>query len=122
MLQSLEQLYEKALNDIRGEKGVITINITINIDGFYREIYNSLAKLYAKYLIFGYSPTTHGFKVENIYLKNLWEITGKGSVKFIFLHSLKLKNTQLGYRLNKGDRLQYAQYRFINPVTRHLGT
>ena len=27
MLQSLEQLYEKALNDIKGEKGVITINI-----------------------------------------------------------------------------------------------
>jgi len=146
MLQSLEQLYEKALNDIKGEKGVITINIggipktsrsndiigncvqewipqwlednglkletnpssqtfpdfTANIngkkydmeikcwnynnnpafdisnfDGFYREIYNSPAKLYAKYLIFGYSPTTHGFKVENIYHKNLWEITEK---------------------------------------------
>ena len=146
MLQSLEQLYEKALNDIRGEKGVITINIggipktshsndiigncvqewipqwlednglklktnpssqafpdftadingkqydmeikcwnytnnpafdISNFDGFYREIYNSPAKLHAKYLIFGYVPTTHGFKIENIYLKNLWEITGE---------------------------------------------
>ena len=150
MLQSIEQLYEKAMEDIKGEKGVITINIggipktsrsndiigncvqewipqwlednglkletnpkaqtfpdfTANIndkkydmeikcwnyhnnpafdisnfDGFYREIYNSPAKLYAKYLIFAYCPTTHGFKIENIYLKNLWEITGK-SLKY----------------------------------------
>ena len=28
-------------------------------------------------MIFGYKPTTHGFVIENIYLKNLWEITGK---------------------------------------------
>ena len=150
ILESLEQLYEKAINDIKGEKGVITINIggipktshsndiigscvqewipqwledngleletnlssqtfpdftaningkkydmeikcwnynnnpafdVSNFDGFYREIYNSPAKLYAKYLIFGYSPTMHGFKIENVYLKNLWEITGK-SLKY----------------------------------------
>lgn len=49
-----------------------------NFDGFYREIFNNPAKLYAKYLIFAYKPTTHGFVIENIYLKNLWDITGKG--------------------------------------------
>jgi len=148
MLQSLEQLYEKALDEIKGERGVITINIggipkisrsndiigncvqewipqwlednglkletnpssqtfpdfttTIdgknydmeikcwnynnnpafdisNFDSFYREIYNNPAKLYAKYMIFGYSPTAHGFRIENIYLKSLWEITGKAT-------------------------------------------
>lgn len=148
MLESLEQLYEKALNDIQGEKGVITINIggipkisrsndiigncvqewipqwlednglkleanqssqafpdftavlggkkydmeikcwnytnnpafdISNFDGFYREVYKSPAKLYAKYLVFGYVPTAHGFKIENIYLKNLWELTGKST-------------------------------------------
>lgn len=145
-LQSLEELYEKALNDIRGEKGVITINIggipktsksndiigncvqewipqwledngikletnsnsqsfpdftadingakydmevkcwnytnapafdIANFDSFYREIYTHPKKLYAKYLIFGYAPIKHGFRIENIFLKNLWEITSK---------------------------------------------
>jgi len=147
---SLEQLHKKAIESIKGEKGVITINIggipktsksnsiigncvqewipqwlednglklepnthtqsfpdftadiggkkydmevkcwnynnspafdISNFDGFYREIYINPAKLYAKYLIFAYKPTTHGFIIENIYLKNLWEITGK-SVKY----------------------------------------
>lgn len=48
-----------------------------NFDGFYREIYTQPNKLYAKYLIFGYIPIKHGFKIENIYLKNLWEITSR---------------------------------------------
>ena len=143
-LQSLEQLYEKALSEIKGEKGVVTINIggipktsksndiigncvqewipqwledngliletnissqkfpdftahinnikydmevkcwnhanapafdIANFDSFYREIYNSPNKLYAKYLIFAYLPIRHGFKIENIFLKNLWVIT-----------------------------------------------
>lgn len=46
-----------------------------NFDGFYREIYKDPRKLNAKYLIFGYKPTTHGFIIDNIYLKNIWEIT-----------------------------------------------
>ena len=146
-LQSLEELYNKAINDIKGEKGVITITIggipkisksndiigncvqewipqwlednglkletnnktqsfpdftaningkkydmevkcwnydnapafdIANFDGFYREIYLCPKKLYAKYLIFGYKPIKHGFTIENIYLKNLWEITSPG--------------------------------------------
>ena len=145
-LHSLEELYEKALNDIKGEKGVITINIAgipktsnsndiigncvqewipqwlednglkmeandrsqvfpdfsaeidgkiidmevkswnygnspafdiSNFDGFYREIYSHPKKLYAKYLIFGYTPIKHGFRLDDIFLKNIWEITGK---------------------------------------------
>ena len=145
-LQSLEELYDKAVNDIKGEKGVITINIAgipktsksndiigncvqewipqwladnglkleandrtqvfpdftavingkkydmevkswkydappafdiSNFDGFYREIYSRPNKLYAKYLIFAYTPTTHGFQIEDIFLKSLWEITSK---------------------------------------------
>ena len=145
-LKSLDELYEKALNDIKGEKGVITINISgipkisksndiigncvqewipqwlednglkieannksqvfpdfianingikydmevkcwnydnapafdiANFDGFYKEIYSNPNKLYAKYLIFAYSPIKHGFIIKNIYLKNIWEITSK---------------------------------------------
>ena len=48
-----------------------------NFDGFYREIFTHPNKLHANYLIFGYEPIKHGFKIENIYLKNLWEITSK---------------------------------------------
>ena len=145
-LKSLEELYNKAVKDIKDEKGVITITIggipkisksndiighcvqewipqwlkdngltlsinensqcfpdfiadingveydmevkcwnytndpafdIANFDGFYREIYTHPKKLNAKYLIFGYTPIKHGFKIENIYLKNLWEITSK---------------------------------------------
>lgn len=144
MLNSLEELYSKALKEIKGEKGVITINIggipktshsndiigncvqewipqwlednglkleknensqkfpdftaningsvydmevkcwnyenspafdIANFDGFYREIFTNPGKLHAKYLIFAYTPNKHGFQVDNIYLKNLWEIT-----------------------------------------------
>jgi hypothetical protein len=153
-LRLLEELYEKALNEIKGEKGVITINIggipkisssndiigncvqewipqwlddnglkleannnsqvfpdftahiggtkydmevkcwnydnapafdIANFDGFYREIFTNPNKLYAKYLIFGYTPVKHGFKIENVYLKNLWEITAKTSTRPIGL-------------------------------------
>ena len=147
-LTSFEELYEKAVNEIRGEKGVITINIggipkinssndiigncvqewipqwledngikleinshsqsfpdfsaTIggerydmevkcwnynnapafdlaNFNGFYREIYKNPSKIFAKYLIFGYTPIKHGFKIEEIFLKHLWEITSKAA-------------------------------------------
>jgi len=46
-----------------------------NFDGFYREIYENPRKLDAKYLIFGYTPTKHGFEISEIYLKNIWDIT-----------------------------------------------
>jgi hypothetical protein len=46
-----------------------------NFNGFYRETYSDPAKLYAKYLIFGYAPTKHGFEIKDIFLKNLWDIT-----------------------------------------------
>jgi len=46
-----------------------------NFDGFYREIYENPNKLFAHYLIFGYTPTKHGFTIQEIYLKRIWEIT-----------------------------------------------
>lgn len=46
-----------------------------NFDSFYQTIFKNPKKLNAKYLIFGYTPTTHGFRIEKIYLKNIWEIT-----------------------------------------------
>ena len=144
ILKSLEELHEKAIKEIKGEKGVITINIAgipkishsndvigncvqewipqwledngikldknensqkfpdftanindkkydmevkcwnyqnspafdiANFDGFYREVFTDPSKLYAKYLIFGYTPNKHGFQINDIFLKNIWEIT-----------------------------------------------
>ena len=46
-----------------------------NFDGFYRAVYENPKMLNAKYLIFSYEPTRHGFKITNIFLKNIWEIT-----------------------------------------------
>ncbi|MCL2865813.1 MAG: NgoBV family restriction endonuclease [Lachnospiraceae bacterium] len=46
-----------------------------NFEGFYREIYKDPRKLNAKYLIFGYRPTTHGFEIVDIFMKNIWEMT-----------------------------------------------
>ncbi|MFD2115227.1 NgoBV family restriction endonuclease [Paenibacillus yanchengensis] len=46
-----------------------------NFDGFYRAVYDNPEMLNAKYLIFSYKPTTHGFQITNIFLKNVWEIT-----------------------------------------------
>ena len=50
-----------------------------NFDGFYREIFTEPKKLHATYLIFGYTPTKHGFKIEDVYLKKIWEITAPTS-------------------------------------------
>jgi len=154
MLKSLEELHEKAIKEIKGEKGVITINIAgipkishsndvigncvqewipqwledngikleknensqkfpdfttningqkydmevkcwnyqnspafdiANFDGFYREIFTDPSKLYAKYLIFGYTPNKHGFQIDDIFLKNIWEITAKARTRPIGL-------------------------------------
>src|SRR5699024_7815981 len=46
-----------------------------NFDGFYRAIYENPMMLNAKYLIFSYEPTKHGFIITDIFLKNIWEIT-----------------------------------------------
>ncbi|MDA1904029.1 NgoBV family restriction endonuclease [Bacillus cereus group sp. BcHK20] len=46
-----------------------------NFDGFYRQIFNDPRKLNARYLVFGYRPTLHGFEIVDIYLKNIWELT-----------------------------------------------
>ncbi|MFZ8765465.1 NgoBV family restriction endonuclease [Enterococcus diestrammenae] len=48
-----------------------------NFDGLYRTLFNNPGKLNAKYLIFGYTPVTDGFIIQDIYLKNIWEITSK---------------------------------------------
>ncbi|MCL2663284.1 MAG: NgoBV family restriction endonuclease [Oscillospiraceae bacterium] len=145
-MNSLEELYDKAVRDIKNELGVITITIAgipkisksndiigncvqewipqwlsdngleleanessqvfpdftaningvkhdmeikcwnytnnpafdlANFDGFYREVYTHPNKLHAKYLVFGYTPTMHGFRINNVYLKNLWELTSR---------------------------------------------
>ncbi|AQP54633.1 restriction endonuclease [Vagococcus penaei] len=46
-----------------------------NFGGFYDSIYKDPTKLNAKYLVFAYRPTTHGFRIEEVYMKNLWELT-----------------------------------------------
>lgn len=47
-----------------------------NFNSFYKTIYENPAKLYAKYLVIGYKPNIHGFTIEYIGMKNLWEILG----------------------------------------------
>lgn len=50
-----------------------------NFDGLYRTLYNTPNKLNAKYLIFGYKPVKDGFIIQDIFLKNIWEITKKST-------------------------------------------
>lgn len=50
-----------------------------NFDSFYNTLYNNPAKLFAKYLTIGYTPQKHGFTIDYVGLKKLWEITGPSS-------------------------------------------
>lgn len=50
-----------------------------NLDSFYTTTWSDPSKIFAKYLIIGYTPTRHGFKITDIFLKNLWEITSKST-------------------------------------------
>lgn len=50
-----------------------------NFDSFYKTLYNNPAKLFAKYLTIGYTPQKHGFTIDYVELKKLWEITGKST-------------------------------------------
>lgn len=50
-----------------------------NFDSFYRTTWNDPIKIFAKYLIIGYRPTSHGFEIVDIFLKNIWDITSKSS-------------------------------------------
>lgn len=47
-----------------------------NFDSFYNVLYNNPAKLFAKYLTIGYTPQKHGFTIDYVGLKKLWDITG----------------------------------------------
>lgn len=47
-----------------------------NFNSFYKVIYSNPAKLKAKYLTIGYKPNIHGFTIEYIDIKNLWDILG----------------------------------------------
>lgn len=47
-----------------------------NFESFYKVTYDDPAKLYAKYLTIGYKPNEHGFTIEYISMKNLWDILG----------------------------------------------
>lgn len=45
-----------------------------NFDSFYRTTWSDPSKIFAKYLIIGYEPNAHGFKIMDVFLKNMWEI------------------------------------------------
>ena len=47
-----------------------------NFNSFYKVIYNNPSKLFAKYLTIGYTPNAHGFIIEYVDVKNLWDILG----------------------------------------------
>ena len=50
-----------------------------NFDSFYNVVYDNPAKIFAKYLTIGYTPTQHGFRIDYVNLLNLWDIVGKAS-------------------------------------------
>lgn len=52
-----------------------------NFDSFYRTTYTDPEKITAKYLVIGYKPNKHGFTIEYVDLKNLWELLGKTKTK-----------------------------------------
>lgn len=49
-----------------------------NFDSFYTECYKKPDKLLGKYLIVGYIPNKHGFKIKYVGLKSLWDLMGPG--------------------------------------------
>lgn len=52
-----------------------------NFDSFYRTTYTDPEKITAKYLVIGYKPNKHGFKIEYVDLKDLCELVGKTKTK-----------------------------------------
>lgn len=56
-----------------------------NFESFYQVVYNSPDKIFAKYLVIGYKPNKHGFTIDEIYLKNMWEMTSNTPTKPINL-------------------------------------
>lgn len=52
-----------------------------NFDSFYRTTYSEPEKITAKYLVIGYKPNKHGFTIEYVALKNLWELLGETATK-----------------------------------------
>lgn len=52
-----------------------------NFDSFYRTTYTDPEKITAKYLVIGYKPNEHGFTIEYVDLKDLWELLGKTKTK-----------------------------------------
>lgn len=52
-----------------------------NFDSFYRTTYSDPEKITAKYLVIGYKPNKHGFIIEYVDLKNIWELLGSTKSK-----------------------------------------
>lgn len=71
-----------------------------NFDGFYRAVYENPDMLNAEYLIFSYEPTRHGFKITDIFLKNIWEITSSS------------RNYPIGLQVKQGSPYAIRPYPF----------
>jgi len=89
-----------------------------NFDGFYREIYENPDKIFAHYLIFSYTPTKHGFQIEEIYLKRIWEITSPAQ-KYPIGLQVKQGNPYAirPFAFHKGKPSQFAGAKdFVNAI------
>lgn len=47
-----------------------------NFDSFYDEVTKNIDKLIAKYIVIGYKTNAHGFSIEYLDIKNIWEMIG----------------------------------------------
>ncbi|OUQ74518.1 NgoBV family restriction endonuclease [Lactobacillus gallinarum] len=83
-----------------------------NFDSFYSVVYNNPAKLFAKYLTIGYSPTRHGFTIEYVNLLNMWELVGK-SAKYPLSLQVKRKRP---YAIRPINFSKYPKKAFNDPV------
>lgn len=52
-----------------------------NFDSFYVTMYKNPNKIMAKYLVIGYLPNEHGFTIEYVGLKNIWDLMGSTKSK-----------------------------------------
>ncbi|MCL2445017.1 NgoBV family restriction endonuclease [Candidatus Saccharibacteria bacterium] len=60
-----------------------------NFDAYVRSVTEKAYRIDADYLIFGYTLTEHGLKVEQVWLKKIWEITCPSEA-----YALKTQNKQ----------------------------
>lgn len=84
-----------------------------NFDSFYQVVYSNPAKLFAKYLTLGYTPTQHGFRIDYVGLHNLWQVIGK-SAKYPL--SLQVKRNR-PYAIRPISFARHPEKAFGDPVS-----